>query len=150
MKVKLSSGPTEVTEQDSEIMDSSFNVSGNLSAYVNDDSFVGEPLSVSGIYNNLVAESEFIESTVNSINQIGSEIAAHTVEIAVNSSSNKTLQGVVSVDKIQRSLRNVKKHDYNEKIGNDINLSDEEGDPTFSASVGSDDGENPYIPRTKK
>ena len=78
------------------------------------------------------------------------------MEIVVNSASIKTLQGVDSVDKIQRSLRNVKKPDYNEKIGNDIDLSDEEGDPSFSASVGSDDGEsdddgeNPYIPRTKK
>ena len=155
MKVKLSSGPTEVTEQDSELMDSSFNVSDNLSAFVNDVSFDGESLSVSDIYNKLVAESEIIESSVNSINPIGSEIPAHTVEIAVNSSSNKTLQGVVSVDKIQRSLRNVKKPDYNEKIGNHIDLSDEEGDPSFSASVGSDDGEsdddaeNPYIPRKK-
>ena len=129
MKVKLSSGQTEVTEQDSELMDSSFNVS----AFVDDVSFDGESLSVSGIYNKLVAESEVIESSVNSIKQ-----------------------GVASVDKIQRSLRNVKKPDYNEKIGNHIDLSDEELDPSFSEIVASDDAEsdddaeNPYIPKRKK
>ena len=77
---------------------------------------------------------------VNSGSDIGSDIAVQKVENVVNSASIKTLQGVDSVDNIQRSLRNVKRPDYNDRNSNDICLSVEEGDPRYCASDVSEDG----------